>query len=285
MKETKILLIGGQGLLGRSLQEVFCENQFINIYTFSRNFYQNPNHLQGSLLDSAKIASLTKHNFDFIVNLSGQITNPIEECLNLNSIGIKNLIALIKASPRTRLIQISTVGVYGSTNKANENSSMKPETAYSVAKCMAEKLLTKSLDPKSYTILRLSNLYGEKQLKGVFAYLNKSANSNRNLEFNNDGSLVRYFLHVFDCASILVNLIQQDNLNGIFNVIGKDRFALNELIKLFESIKQVKYSVNLAPIAPYDNTLHISDNKIKTILKYTHQMNVETYLKNFNSND
>jgi nucleoside-diphosphate-sugar epimerase len=285
MKVTKILLIGGQGLLGRSLQEVFLENQFIHIYTLSRNFYQNPNHLQGSLLDSEIITSLVKHNFDFIINLSGQITNPIEECLNLNSVGIQHLIYLIKASPETKLIQISTVGVYGSTNEANEYSPMQPETPYSVAKCMAEKLLINSLDSKSYTILRLSNLYGEKQLKGVFAYLNKSANSNRELEFNNNGSLVRYFLHVFDCASIIVNLIQQENLNGIYNVIGKDRFDLNELINLFESIKHVKYQVNLAPIAPYDNALHISDNKIKTILAYTHQMNVESYLKNFNNND
>jgi nucleoside-diphosphate-sugar epimerase len=285
MKETKILLIGGQGLLGRSIQEVFLENQFINIYTLSRNNYQNQNHIQGSLLDSKKITSLAKHNFDYIINLSGQITNPIDDCLNLNSVGIQHLISLIQSSPKTKLIQISTVGVYGSTNVANEYSPMQPETPYSVGKCMAEKLLINSLDPKSYTILRLSNLYGEKQLKGVFAYLYKSANSNHKLEFNNNGSLVRYFLHVFDCATIIVNLIQQENLNGIFNVIGNDRFALNELINLFESIKHVKYQVNLTPIAPYDNALHISDNKIRTKLEYNHRMNVETYLKNFNSND
>jgi nucleoside-diphosphate-sugar epimerase len=285
MKATKVLLIGGQGLLGRSIQEVFLENQFINIYTLSRSFYQNPNHIQGSLLDSEKIASLTKHNFDFILNLSGQITNPIEECLNLNSIGVQKLIDLIQASPQTRLIQISTVGVYGSTIEANENSPMQPETPYSVAKCIAEKLIINSLDANSYTIIRLSNLYGEKQLKGVFAYLNKSANSNRELEFNNNGSLVRYFLHVFDCANIIVNIIQQNNSKGIFNIIGKDRFDIIELIKLYESIKHVNYQVKLAPIVPYDNALNISDNKIKSIIEYTHQINVESYLKKITSND
>jgi len=285
MKVTKILLIGGQGLLGRSLQEVFLENQFIHIYTLSRNFFQNPNHIQGSLLDSEKISSLAKYNFDFIINLSGQITNPIEECLNLNVVGIQHLISLIKASPETKLIQISTVGVYGSTIEANEHSPMQPETPYSVAKCMAEKLIINSLDPNSYTILRLSNLYGEKQLKGVFAYLNNSANSNHELEFNNNGSLVRYFLHVLDCASIIVNLVQQENFSGVFNVIGMDRFTLKDLIQLFESIKEITYQVNFAPIDPYDNAIQISDRKIKSLISYSHKINVKNYLQNFNRYD
>jgi nucleoside-diphosphate-sugar epimerase len=285
MKVTKILLIGGQGLLGRSLQEVFLENQFIHIYTLSRNFFQNPNHIQGSLLDSEKISSLAKYNFDFIINLSGQITNPIEECLNLNVVGIQHLISLIKASPETKLIQISTVGVYGSTIEANEQSPMQPETPYSVAKCMAEKLIINSLDPNSYTILRLSNLYGEKQLKGVFAYLNKSAHSNKELEFNNNGNLVRYFLHVHDCATIILKLIQKENLCGIFNVLGKDRFNLKELIQLFESINKVTYQVSFAPIEPYDNALKITDNKVQELIPYMHQMNIKTYLKKFGSHD
>ena len=150
---------------------------------------------------------------------------------------------------------------------------------------MAEKLFINSLDPKSYTILRLSNLYGEKQLKGVFAYLNKSANSNRDLEFNNNGSLVRYFLHVQDCAKIIFKLVQIENLSAVYNLLGKDRFNLKELIQLFESINKVTYKVNFAPIEPYDNALLISDNKMQELIPYMHQMNIKTYLKNFGSHD
>jgi nucleoside-diphosphate-sugar epimerase len=286
MKETKILLIGGNGLLGKCLQDVFHSNQFTNIFTLSRNDYPNPNHIKGSLLDPHLINSLAKENFDLVINLSGQVTNPIEECLNLNSLGIINLVSLIKASPQTKLIQISTVGVYGSSVETlNETSEMRPETPYSVAKCIAEKLLINSLDKSSLTILRLSNLYGEKQLKGVFAYLNKSAHSNKELEFNNNGSLVRYFLHVYDCAMTIFKLVQIENLSGVFNVLGKDRLTLKELIQLFESIKKVTYQVNFAPIEPYDNALKITDNKVQELIPYIHQMNIKTYLKNFGNHD
>lgn len=287
MKSNKVLLIGGNGLLGQSLQNEFAKNEFLNLYTCSREDVKRKNHIQGDLLDLVLGNQLIALKFNIIINLTGQITKPIENCLLLNSVGVENLIHIVQNTPNCKLIHISTVGVYGTCEFANELSAIHPETPYSKAKATAENLILKKLNKKDFVIFRLSNLYGEKQLKGVFAYLNKAAQSDGILDFNNDGSLVRFFIHTKDCASIIIEFLLnhiQDS-SGIFNIIGSDRYSLVELISLFEEIKKMKFKINLEHSKPYDNALNISDEKIRNLFKYSPKMDIRTYLNTLNSND
>ncbi|TDD98409.1 NAD-dependent epimerase/dehydratase family protein [Flavobacterium cellulosilyticum] len=281
MKDSKILLIGGNGLLGQSLQKELNKNEFTAVFTCSRVSSNSVNHIQGDLLDLDLVRILTAFNFDLIINLTGQITKPIADCLALNSVGIENLIQIIHNSPNCKLIQISTVGVYGSCDFADEFSELNPETPYSNAKCEAEKLLISKLNADRLVIFRVSNLYGEKQLKGVFAYLNKAAESDQILDFNNDGSLVRFFIHTNDCAAIIVEFIRNhiQHSTGIYNVIGTDHYSILQLIQLFEEIKQLKFKINLDIAKPYDNALAISDKKIRKLFDYLPKMNVRSYLQ------
>lgn len=287
MKNSKILLIGGTGLLGQSLQDEFKNNEFKNVYTCSREDLNTANHIQGDLLNLALVQQLIDLQFDFIINLTGQITKPIASCLQLNSIGIENLIQILKNSPNCTLIQISTVGVYGTCEFADELSEVHPETAYSMAKWRAEALLLSQLRADQFVIFRVCNLYGEKQLKGVFAYLDRAARSDQILDFNNDGTLVRFFIHTEDCASILVEFILHhiQYSRGIFNIIGSDHYSLLELILLFEAIKKVKFTTHLDVAKPYDNTRNISDAKIRNLFHYTPKMDIKTYLNTFKSYD
>ena len=287
MKDSKILLIGGTGLLGQSLQNEFRNNEFTNVYTCSREDLKTANHIQGDLLDLTLLQRLIDFRFDFIINLTGQITRPIDLCLQLNSVGIQNLIQIIKNSPNCKLIHISTVGVYGTCEFADEWSKINPETPYSQAKSRAEKLLLSQLNANQFVIFRLCNLYGEKQLKGVFAYLDKAAQSDQILDFNNDGSLIRFFIHTDDCASILVEFIQNHihNTFGIFNIIGSDQYSLLQLIGLFEAIKKVKFTINLGSAKPYDNAKKISDDKIRNLFSYSPKMDIKSYLTTFKSYD
>ncbi|MFT5824485.1 MAG: nucleoside-diphosphate-sugar epimerase [Crocinitomix sp.] len=280
MKNIKILLIGGKGLLGKSLQNEFKNNKFINVYTCSREESNTSKHIQGDLLDLTLVSKLIALQFDLIINLTGQITKPINDCLTLNSVGIENLIQIIQNSPNCKLIHVSTVGVYGSCEFADELSVVNPETPYSTAKCIAEKLFLSKLNADSLVIFRLSNLYGEKQLKGVFAYLNKSAQSDQILDFNNDGSLVRFFIHTNDCAAIMVEFIGNhiQKSTGIYNIIGSDNYSLLQLIQLFEKINKLKFKINFDIAKPYDNAMAISDNKIRNLFKYSPKMDIKAYL-------
>ena len=279
--------MGGNGLLGQSLQNEFRNNEFKNVYTCSREALKTADHIQGDLLDLALVKQMIDFKFDLIINLTGQITRPIDHCLQLNSVGIENLIQIIQNTPNCKLIHISTVGIYGTCEFADESSCVNPETPYSTAKCIAEKLLLSHLNADNLVIFRVCNLYGEKQLKGVFAYLDKAAQSDRILNFNNDGSLIRFFINTEDCASILVEFILNhiQNSAGIFNIIGSDQYSLLQLICLFEEIKKVKFTIHLDVAKPYDNARNISEEKIRNLFSYSPKMNIKSYLNTFKSYD
>jgi len=283
MKGHKILLLGGSGLLGQSLQSEFAANEFNHIYVCSRKDQGGANHIQGDLLDANLVNHLVSLQFDLIINLTGQVTRPINDCLALNSVGIENLIRIVQKTPRCKLIHMSTVGVYGSCDEADETAVLNPETPYSTAKATAEKLLISNLPPEDLVIFRLSNLYGQEQLKGVFAYLIRSAKSDCILDFNNNGSLVRYFLHTNDCASIIIQFISGhiQGTSGIFNIIGPDKYSLIQLISMVEELRNIKFDVRLEPIKPYDNTTTVLDHKIKELSLYSHTMDIQSYLSNF----
>ena len=193
------------------------------------------------------------------------------------------IIKIVQKTPRCKLIHLSTVAVYGSCDEADETTILNPETPYSTAKATAEKLLIGNLPPENLVIFRLSNLYGEEQLKGVFAYLIRSAKSDCILNFNNNGSLVRYFLHTKDCASIIIQFIAdhiQDS-SGVFNIIGPDKYSLIQLISMIEELQNIKFDVHLEPIKPCDNTTTVSDKKIKELSLYSHTMDIQSYLSDF----
>ena len=165
------------GARGRGRHEVHCGDL---VYNKSLNC----DYVKLDLLD---INNTTKElfNFDIIINCVGQITYPFNLCLQLNSIGTSNL-AKALSGKSARLIHISTVAVYGSSENCNEESPLNPETNYATAKAFAEQILLRNNNKERITILRLSNLYGSNQMKGVFAYLLRSYHSDRNLRFNNN---------------------------------------------------------------------------------------------------
>lgn len=217
-------------------------------------------------------------NFDFVINCVGQVTNPINVCYELNTKGISNLINGIK-NTAVKLIHISTVAVYGSTNFADEANAINPETPYATCKAFAEHLISSSLEESQYCIFRLSNLYGENKIKEYsITFWRNQFPLDRKLFFNNNGNLVRYFLHVEDCASILVDTIDKQ-LNGIYNLIGNEKYTIKELISLVESIAGIIYMVKFTSSNPYDNIIEISDKKIESVIFINYKNNIRDYFK------
>ena len=110
------------------------------------------------------------------------------------------------------------------------------------------------MNSNSYIILRLCNLYGENQTKGVLAYLKRSYQSDLLLDFNHNGNLLRSFLHVNDCAKTIYSLISDySNTRGIFNLSTHDTYTIKELVKLVEQIKEIKYTTAWKNNLPWEN--------------------------------
>ena len=261
MKDKAVLIVGGSGFLGKNILSL---NNIKGIKLYSADLLPTPgfedSFIKMDILDQDCLNNLKLH-FDLIINLTGQVTNPSNLCFDLNSRGIKNIINYIRKN-NSKLIQVSTLSVYGSSDSIiNEESQINPETTYGCCKAMSEFLIQTFLSFNQYNIIRLSNLYGDKQSKGMLAYLLESLNHNKQVYFNNDGSLKRHLLNVKDAANLILN-IASNFKPGIFNCPGNDTYTIRELILLFEEISERKLVVTYTDAKPWENLEYIDSTKL-----------------------
>ena len=274
---NKVLIIGASGLLGRSLVEFFVSNNF-QVGALSRNCdNQNDkfNNYSVDVLDYEHLEFVVAQ-YDIVVNCIGQITNPIHECVSLNTKGVKNIIDAVKKNGNY-LIHLSTVSVYGSSSAVTEGSPVNPESVYGSLKYFAEYQISQNLT--NYAVLRISNLYGKGQVKGILGYILRSfRNNEKALFFNNDGSLKRYYLHIDDLSSI-VKLIIDKRVKGIYNVIGSDLLTIKQLVALCEKALDYCFDVQYEIKRPIENIDRVDNSKLKKQVDCFLQHNIEEYLQ------
>ena len=274
---NKVLIIGASGLLGRSLVEFFVSNNF-QVGALSRNCdNQNDkfNNYSVDVLDYEHLEFVVAQ-YDVVVNCIGQITNPIHECVSLNTKGVKNIIDAVKKNGNY-LIHLSTVSVYGSSSTVTEESPVNPESVYGSLKYFAEYQISQNLT--NYAVLRISNLYGKGQVKGILGYILRSfRNNEKALFFNNDGSLKRYYLHIDDLSSI-VKLIIDKRVKGVYNVIGSDLLTIKQLVALCEKALDYCFDVQYEIKRPIENIDRVDNSKLKKQVDCFLQHNIEEYLQ------
>jgi nucleoside-diphosphate-sugar epimerase len=276
---SSLLIIGASGLLGQALTSSF-KKKYSSIGALSRNpINYNCNNIKQhkvDVLNPQTLDSVVK-KYDVIINCIGQITFPSSSCLSLNTIGITNIVNSVKKNNK-KLIHISTVSVYGNSNYVDEDSELCPVTIYGSMKCFAEYIIRSNL--KNYSILRVSNLYGRGQKKGIVNYLQESYFSDeKKLYFNNDGSMKRYYLHIDELARTINQFISKGVI-GTYNVIGKDQLTIQELVTMFESILNYKFDINYLDAEPLENLGTINCDKVKKVININIQKDLTHYIEN-----
>lgn len=277
MNNTNVLVLGGAGFLGKRIIH-FLKKENINV------FYGDLSPIKGFEKSFIPINVLNKSDFEkvnqqfsTVINLTGQVTNPSFTCFQLNTKGICNIIDFVNTQ-KSNLIHISTLSVYGSSEiKVDEKSPLNPETVYGTLKATSEFLLQKSINSEQLAILRLSNLYGDNQPKGIMAYLLKSLKNKEELNFNNDGFMERSYLNVDDAAKAIV-LISKNFSNGIYNLSGQNKYSIRELIDLIETIFLEELKVTYNNIKSWENLQGADSSKIKNTFNFTHEYSLNKWL-------
>jgi len=259
----KILVLGGSGFLGSAIIEGLFSTGYADITCGDvvKKDSLESNYIYIDLLDSSDLKNILS-GFDIVINCVGQISTPFNLSFELNSTGIFNLLQALERQT-TRIIQISSVAVYGSAATCSETSKLNPETNYATAKAFAESILMQHYNAENLSILRLSNLYGTTQQKGVIAYLMKSFTSDRRLQFNNAGDLVRYYLHVDDCVKMIVNVVKNEILSGVYNVVGNAKYSIKELISSMEARFNMRYQAEFTQTPAWENIDDLSGAKLQ----------------------
>ena len=208
----KVLLIGGGGTLGSSIikSKIFQD-------------LDAPKKKDLNLLKKSNINKFLKNGYNLIINCAAIARmkecekNPIK-ATNVNVFGTLNLVEEIikhevKLKKRTKLIHISTDGVYPSTKgNYSENSTLKPYNVYGWTKLCSESII-KVL--KNYIIIRTR-------------FFDKN-----NIRF--DSAATDIFTSMIELQNLTkeIKFISLKNFNGVIN-IGERRRSDYENYKRFK---------------------------------------------------
>ncbi len=270
--------MGGAGFLGNALLEKLTPRyENLACGDIRPSSHKHVHQVEINLLDDKSLKEKLA-GYNVVVNLVGQVTTPFSITLDLNTTGMFNLAGAL-AGTESKLIHVSSVAVYGSADQCDETSPLNPETNYAVAKATAERILLNALDPDQVTILRLSNLYGYGQEKGVVAYLLRSLQGDRTLQFNNAGDLIRSYLHTEDCVETIQHFVRGNSFPGVYNVAGPDQYSITQLVAIAESTLGIEYTSQFQQVESWENIHSLSDAKVRAISDRSYKWNLEKYFK------
>ncbi len=244
------IVTGGCGFIGSHFIELLLSKGFtvLNIdkmtYVSWDNIgFENHKNYDFWKQDICDITNLPK--CDYLVNFAAEsfVDNSIENSevfFKSNVQGVHNLLEHIRMKAkfdRPVFVQISTDEVYGDTSdgKFTEKDILRPSNPYSATKAAAEKFLiaynrTYGID---YINTRCSNNYGTRQYpEKLIPKTIESAINNRKMTIHGDGSYIRSWIHVKDHCYAILNLIENNCYNEIFNICSGIEYSNLEIVKM-----------------------------------------------------
>lgn len=247
---------GGMGFIGSHIVEFLVEKLDMKVYIID--------DLSSGTLDNLPIDILEKitflewdimnidlfedefegKTFDLIVHCAAQtdvrksMEDPIEDaCVNIfGGLEMLNLATIVNTK---KFIFISTGGaMYSDENilPYSEESIVAPTCGYGISKLTFEKYLElyAPMHDIDYTILRLANVYGPRNKKGVISIFKKAMTSNESIVVNG-GSQTRDYIHVSDVVGAVEAVLKNEEAsNNLFNVGTGNETSLNKIVSLME---------------------------------------------------
>lgn len=275
----KVLIIGASGFIGCHLvPQLLASGVRVRVLVHNASIpWPDVEVAKGDVLDLGSLREALC-GIEAVVNLAGQNRN-IQECIAVNSAGMHNLALAAQQCKLARLVHLSSTRVYGECRKAREADRPTPDTIYGVMKYAAELILRQSIEGPRLTILRSANLFGPGQQTGLLAYLLRSSQSDRSLYFDNDGSMVRDFIHVRDLVAVIQESLDRAEICGVFNVGTGSQYRLTEVIALFEQTIGISFSKTFDTQSPTGNIGEICCDKFRRSFATRPKYTIETYLK------
>jgi UDP-glucose 4-epimerase len=289
-----IIITGGSGFIGNNIVETLDKKHNITIFDVNKTHFEDVEFVQGDITDPIAVDAAIK-NSDIVIHLAAALgvinteKNPIET-LDVNIFGTKNVLNACKNNHVKKIIFSSSSEIYGEPVKIpiKETDKVMPITNYGVSKLAAEeyiKAYAKNFGIR-YTILRLFNVYGEKQRnEWVMSEFVNRAIKNQDIVIHGTGSQIRAFCHVSDASKGFELTLEKGDYET-FN-IGNDSepISIKNLAERIISLSNSKSIIKLIPFEKSDRDRNEIMNrapsieKAKQILGYQSKMSLDEGIK------
>lgn len=182
---------------------------------------------------------------DLLIHLAGRSQPPDKQMFRDNVSYTKKILGMAEESGVKKIIFLSTVVVYGSSERSlTEESKPYPTTEYGKTKLDAERLVVDwaKRNKREYIILRPFNIYGPRNTKGVIYSFYKSLKEDGRVVVYGSGKQKRDFLYIGDLIEALVGATKYPH-SGLFNIVSDTQVSLVEILGYFEDILDKKVDV------------------------------------------
>ena len=261
----KIVILGYSGLIGHSILENLLKNTSFNLVcvgrTIENKFLNNPriNYFEWDFVTFKNSNLNFLKNANIIINCVGKTNYKSDTLEYINVIYLKKLLKyLSKNQKKVRFINLSSVSVYGDArnyigqNKLiKENTTFKTYDAYSRSKLKGDKLIRNIFKKKlnknlSFTILRISNVFGKNKNSNLFNFVLFLLKIGIWIKSSN--SVVYNFINVKDVSQAVKLVITKLAVSKNKTYIVSDDFKQSVLYQKYQKINQKKETIITFPI-------------------------------------
>lgn len=237
---NKVLVFGGSGFLGSHIcDQLTDQNYDVTIFDKNKSKYLKKKQkiVIGDISNFKQVKNASK-NKDYILHFAA--VSDIEESnldpiktIKYNIVGTANILEVMRKNKKIKKI------IYASSIYARS----KEGGFYSTSKRSSESLI-ENYNEKfniNYSILRFGSLYGIRA--NFFNPINnfiKQAIRFKKIERIGDGSDVRNYINVKDAAKICIKILELNENNKHYNILGNKRMTVKSLIKLIAKKTNIK---------------------------------------------
>lgn len=231
----KVLVIGGSGLLGKKLRDIFIENNYDVYSTYYRTHPSNiERNYQLDITQKKDVDTvIIKIKPDVVVHAAA-LTN-VDECEKnqdmadaINTQGTKNIAETVKKIG-SKFMYISTDYVFdGEKGLYTEQDEVNPINYYGVTKLKGEEVVKNIVD--DCIIVRTSVIFGLSNKKNFVTWILDNLQRQRRIRIVND-QYVSPTLNT-DLSEQLVALLKND-AQGVFHTAGGERinrYAFSQIV-------------------------------------------------------
>ncbi|MFI5174104.1 MAG: NAD-dependent epimerase/dehydratase family protein [Terriglobia bacterium] len=296
-KNARCLILGGGGFMGSHLaEELLGSGCSVRVFDRANRDRRNLAEIaerieiiEGDFSNESDLQAVVP-GMDFVFHLVGTTlpansnSNPVYD-IESNVIGSVKLFELCRKEKVRKVIFASSGGtVYGIPERLpiDESHPTHPLCSYGISKLAIEKYLHLfyHLQGMDYTILRISNPYGERQRldasQGVIAVFLGCLAHQRPIHLWGDGSVTRDFLYVRDVVRAMRLAMEYSGDRRIFNVSANRGVSVSELLEILLRVTGSSPEILREPERSLDVPKNILDNTaIRKTLNWSPRVGLE----------
>ena len=233
MEEIKVLVIGGNGFLGKYVSNELTDRGYkVTIFdkVYNDKPYKNQKIICGDILDKYSVLNAVKEH-DFVYNFAALADIDDVDSYNLietNVLGNINILDACVAHKVSRYIFASTIYVY--SNKGSFYRISKEACELSIE----EYSKMYNID---YTILRYGSIYGTEANKHnwIRNAITQAIYDEQIVRYG-DGEEVREYIHVKDASRISVDILNKKHKNKSYIITGHKSMRIKDVHEMIKEI-------------------------------------------------